>query len=357
MTIEQDHYTVEGVIHTMPDATQTIESARRLPEIAVITDLGDGNDGTIYPHEKLNSDQVEQAIQDVAGPEYRKKATRRWRCVDGRIPEGGLKNMEGYADPQIAGGYVIADISVDLMMNVMNEEDRHSEKVAAKTREAIADGIEVVIHGDNNVARDEAGDPLEETNAAGCKANVEQRTVLRRNAENADIVIPKAMAVAKAAGIDKYYVDQSGEASDGALADRSAELIEVGRVNAENDAYWDTAPSQVVDITIANGGQYEEVIEDHTEVVAVADCAEGAIDEEQYMRDHVVVLEDGTEVTLEAFIASIAEYKKLQFELAEKHDRTGQWAADKTLAVILQTVGTVKKLTKDGFKVAVTVQA
>lgn len=338
----------------MPDVVNHhVNSNEKLvPEIVAVVDLGEGNDGSIFPDD-LSESQLKSAINDIASPEYRRRPTRRWRCVDGRVPEGGLSNEEGLADPQIAGGYIIADTSADLMLEVMAPEDRHSDRVARKTTQAISDDIEVIVHGDDHVETNELGESLTETNKAGCKANVEQRTILERNAENADIVIPKVMAVAKIAGLAQYYTDQDGRPHEGALADRITGMINTGKQNADNDAYWDITPEQKVDTIVANGGKYEELIEEHAEVVAVADCSEGAIDEEHYMRDHVIEHADGTSTTLEAFIASIGEYKKLQFELAEKHGRSEVWAADKTLAVILQTVGTVKRLTKDGFPVAI----
>jgi hypothetical protein len=304
---------------TFEDITYKQETLT-MPEILAVTDLGKNNKGTISAAD-VDSVALQSLINDLARPEYRKKPTNRFRCVDGRLPEGGLQPESDEADPQGAGGEPVFEPIIDFMIETENDE-KLSSKVVRHTKRAKGHGRPVVMHGDNRKGK------------GGCGANAKKREVLLMNAENADIIAPKAWSVSEAAGISHLLVQ-----------DDVIKLILTGKENAERDELWDITPEQHVDIAVENGAEYEELIEEHAEKVINVDVSEYAFDEESYMRDHPNPNKPGS--SYEAFVASVGVYKKIAFEDAAKEGKTDRDAALRVLGFILFNIGVPKELTAE----------
>lgn len=319
----------DGIIPVSGDARKDIV----MPEIKAIIGLGEGDEGTISSAH-LPKEVLEGAIEATTDVRFQKAPTNRWRCVDGRTPEGGVQTREGYSDPQLAGGLVVNEVSADIMTGTA--DSTLSATVARNTRTALTNGQQVVVHGDNHVHADEHGN-TPETNKAGCGANKFQRYVLHKNAENAEVIAPIVFAASELAGLDTLW--QNPEQ----LKDEIYTLIQRGKEVADNDSFWDIGPEGVVDVIVANGGEYEELIEDHLEVFAAMELqSDSTFDEESFMQAHEY---EGK--PLEAFIASVGLYAKYTFEQAEKNGVNKQEAAKRVLATVLAHVGTLKKLTNN----------
>lgn len=291
-----------------------------MPTIVAVTDLGPNNRGQISASD-LTQELKEQLAQDVASPEYRKKPTNCFRCVDGRLPEGGLVKDPESADPQGAGGESVFQTAIDFMMPDGTSKPL-SARVAENTKYAISRNRQVKIHGDTHKRK------------GGCGANVQLRNTLHANAENMDIVAPKAWAFMEATGLDSFLEQ-----------DDVTQTIVHGKTSADNDSLWDATPEQVVDIAVENGATYEELIEEHREKLIVADISEYAFDEEAFMRDHPDPNDPSK--SLEAFIASIGVYKRMAFEDAAARGQTERDAALRVLGFVLFNIGVPKELTAE----------
>lgn len=288
---------------------QVMEEQRTMPVIVAVTGLGPNNKGAIGP-EDIPTDTRERLQQDVARPEYVRRATRRFRCVDGRLCESGTQHMEDEADPQIAGGMAITDTVVQYM--VAQDPEPLAQLVATTTRAAVADGYPVVVHGDAHAGK------------AGCGANKNLREILRSNTANVDIVAPVAWSLTQQLGIDAWLEPED-----------ASRLIVSGSLQANNDALWNATPEQVTDIIIANGGTYEELAGDHNEKLLRVDTTPDSFDEAGFMTDH-----DG----IQAFNASLGAYKNATFERTLRRGGTEHEAAREVLAGIIWHIGVAKQL-------------
>lgn len=290
----------------------------KVPELVLVTPLGDNNDGTIGPNGQPDDNAALTAhmATEVGRAEYSKPPTNRWVCVDGRVTAAKMKETERLnADPQTAGGLPLTELSVDFMLH--DNPKPVSVTLAATTKKTIDNKQQAIVHGDEHVHFD------------GCGCNVKQREILQRNAANIDIVTPIAWTFAEKLGIDKYLE-----------IDDVTKMVVTGEKNAENDELWDATPAEKVQIILDNGGEYEEFIADHTELITRADISNAAFDEAAFIRDHTD--EDGN--ALRAFSASFGALKAYYFEVAEKNGTSVHDAALRTVAAILHNLGTAKRL-------------
>lgn len=284
-----------------------------MPIVIAVTDLGPGNTGTISAADVPPARRAE-LIKAVANPEYRKRATNRFRCVDGRTPEGGLQAPEGMADPQEAGGAAVSETAADFMD--AEQTFTLSEGVARNTKANVDNGYPVVIHGDDHKGK------------KGCLANLKMRETLWANAENIEVVAPKAWTVATELGLDRWLTE-----------DDVTEKIVAGKNSADDDKRWDATAEEVVDIALDNGAEYEELVEEHMERLAVVDVSPDAWSEEQFMKDHTNEAGD----PIEAFVVSIGAVRDKLMDIARKTGQTERAAASKTLGVLLFNIGLTKQ--------------
>ncbi len=297
------------------------------PQILLVTPLGENNLGTIGPNGTYEENLAlsTHMAKEVARPEYRKPPTNRWVCVDGRVSEAKMLDLEREdADPQTAGGLPITELSVDFMLN--KNPAPVSVTLAETTKKTIANGQKAVVHGDTHA------------HTAGCGCNAKQQEILEKNAANIDIVTPIAWEFVKQLGIDKHM--QIEDVTD---------MIVVGGQNASNGDLWDATPEEKVQIVLDNGGEYEELIDDHTEFTTRADTSEMAFDEAAFIRDHT----DENGNALRAFSASFGLLKKYYFEVAEKEGSSLHDAALRTVAAILHNLGTAKRLSNKDMQAAI----
>jgi hypothetical protein len=288
---------------------------RNMPSVLVVTDLGKHNLGTISA-ERLQGEEREQFVGDVGKPEYQKLPTNRFVCVDMRLPEGGRQTPEGYADPQIAGGPAITETAVDMMF----DEDQKapvSQLVAKNTREVRTAGYRVAVHGDAKKKK------------AGCGANGHDRETLQHNAENVDIIGPKAWYVSQQMGLDAHINEND-----------IVWLITNGGRNAQKDELFDVTPEQKVDIIIKNGGEYEELQHEHLEHAIAAEVGDKVFDQEGFMHDHVTA--DGLE--LGAFAAAFGAYKEMVFKKTQMLGGSERDAALRMAAAVIFNLGLPKEL-------------
>jgi uncharacterized Zn-binding protein involved in type VI secretion len=289
--------------------------AEDMPTVLAVTDLGEHNHGKISAA-GLQGERREAFVGDIAKPEYHKLATNRFVCVDMRLPEGGRDLPEGYADPQIAGGPAVNETAVDMMV-VGDQTQPQSELIAKNTREVRDTGYRVAVHGDSHKKK------------AGCGANGNDRETLRSNAQNIDVVAPKAWYLSQELGLEAYITQ-----------DDVVRLITNGAHNAEKDELFDVTPEEKVDIIVKNGGEYEELQFDHEEHAIAVEVGDKVFDQEGFMHDHIS--ENGTE--LGAFAAALGAYKKLEFEKTARLGGDERDAALRMVATILFNLGLPKEL-------------
>jgi hypothetical protein len=284
-------------------------------ELVGVVDLGPGNTGTLSVGHFTES-QKEELFNDCTRPEYWKKATGRFRCIDGRVPEGGLAGPESdEADPQGPGGEPVFQTAIDFMTEE-NPTETLSFKVAKNTKNSISQDRHPVVHGDDHKGK------------AGCKANAAMRDGLRENGKNIGVVVPKVWAVSKLRGLDEYITEED-----------IYSIIRIGAANAENDALWDATPEQVADIAVANGAEYEELIEEHREGLAILALSEDeAFDEVGFMEDHL----DADGKPIEAFVESVGVYEKTAFKDAASSGKSKRHAALRTAGFVANGVGIAK---------------
>jgi hypothetical protein len=192
--------------------------------------------------------------------------------------------------------------------------------VAGNTQQTIQRGRIPVVHGDEHAGEE------------GCGANKHLRPILAHNARNIDVIAPRAWAVAEAVGITAYLTE-----------DDVTTMIVTGAKNAEDESIWDTTAAERIEIAVQNGATYVVCQGAHTEGVILAKVSEGAIDKDQYNKDHTHP--DGT--IDEVFIASMGEYAKVASEDAQKEGLSERDAAINALGFILWNIGTPKDLTAE----------
>lgn len=216
------------------------EQAMQHAFTAAVVELGEHNEGSFGPTTDVEA-RFSDLVDKVARPEYRRKPTGNWRCVDGRKDEKGAVEDAEYADGQVPGSLPITNTAGD-MMNPEATDLRLSERVAANTQEAVADGHEVTVHGDDHAEEE------------GCAANLKMRETLAKTAENSDIVAPLAWAECQMTGLDQHVAEE--DVMDAIIA---------GGERAKDDKVWDATAKQVIGIAVANGAQYQRLKGKHRE--------------------------------------------------------------------------------------------
>ncbi|MEK7600112.1 MAG: hypothetical protein AAB462_03710 [Patescibacteria group bacterium] len=297
-----------------------------------VTDLGPRNKGTFGPHAGIAEADCVAIAEAAASEAYTREPTNRWRCVDGRqSPEevqGAGRVGEAYADPQIAGSIPVSETAAAFMDEPTSHKP-HSQNLADKTRQAIEDGLEVIVHGDDA------------NHKAGCKANVDVRNALLFNAENSDVVVPKVWEISKALGL-QHWIDE----------DDVTKSVVSGAVAAKNDSLWDVTPEQAVDIMVANGAEYEELVDVHSEMTERVDITPTTFDKTSFIQDHSTPASK-----VQAFAASLGCYKQEAFRRAAIHGQHEREAALQTMRVVLFNAGLSKTLITEGTKVGLVVPA
>lgn len=300
--------------------TTELQGEVYMPTIVAVTDLGAGNTGKISA-ENLSKDEKETFVAQLALPEYNLPATKTFTCVDMRVLEEGdaIQPEENEADPQIAGSLALTETASDLMVTP-HQTEPVSELVARNTRESISAGYTIRVHGDTGHKK------------AGCGAArlLADRSVLRKNAENADAVAPLVWGAAKAIELDKWVTE--GDVG---------ELIVTGKENADNDALFDVTPEQIIDIQTANGAEYEELAGEHFEGAIDLKITGGAFAKKRFMLAHP----RPTGGHNGAFAAALVEYRDAVFDIVKMRGGTELDAAKRVLAGLLFNVGALKGLT------------
>lgn len=284
-----------------------------MPLQVVTVDLGPRNSGQFGPDD-IDPAKQDQIVAADANDKYRRPATRRYCCVDGRCSAEEVaiadKDLE-YADPQIPGGKAVIEAAVVMM----SKPAKLSDILAQATQEAQAQGYIVTVHGANG-------------NKAGCKANEDMQLVLQENGANIAIVIPTAVAVAEQIGI-----------SDLVQAEKISQAIMTGRTAAETDALWDVDAVGAVDTVLAAGGEYIDLQGDHHEKAIRVDVSPGATHKAALVAD---VSEADRPV--QQFIASLGQYKKDIFEDYAAAGKPEAEAALHVMKAIVYTIGISKHL-------------
>jgi hypothetical protein len=306
-------------IQEKQDATEESSGSEAVPALLLAaTDFGRGNQGRIG--NKLEDEQKQALIHDVGDGNYWKKPSRRWICVDGRLPRHMRKLAEGEADPQTAGGIVLTNVAIDLMLTDMHPEPV-SSAAARHTRDAFRDELKPVIHGD---ARGQK---------AGCGANQHFRDALRINADNEGSVARLAWQCCQWLKIDEWVTERS-----------LTQAIQTGKLNADNEDVWDAEPEHVTSIIMNEGADYEELMGDHKENIAVMDFGGHAFDKAEFNKDHD---HDFNGHAVSAFGASMGELKDTMFQRIKQHGGSDHDAAMRVACAVLFNIGVCKAITND----------
>jgi hypothetical protein len=302
------------------------EKEQPMTQVAVI-DLGPNNIGTFGPAPGTPEIECIKKAETSCDEKYNRPATNRYICVDGRLTVQETAVLEAgdspeKADPQIAGGIAVSETAASYM-DTVSTHAKQSLVVAGKTRSAVEDGIKVTVHGDQKKGK------------AGCKALADIRTSLHFNAENADIVAPKAWAVSQALGLDQWINED----------DITSSVLD-GKRAADNDELWDVTPEEASDIMVANGAEYLVCVGDHQEESLRIDITEGAFSKVDHARDNST-----PDHQAQAFSASMGKYKKDRFARTLKHGGTERDAALEVMRVILFNADMSKILINENTKV------
>ncbi len=296
-------------------------------KIVVITDLGPDNVGIFGPSGQTN-EVCEAYAQAAASPEYSRRP-QGWRCVDGRPSGDDLQAIEQGLDAETAASQIAGSLPVsETAAGYMDDPSKHlphSEMLAEDTFNAIQDGEEILVHGDESLGK------------AGCKANADTRSALRFNAANADIVIPKVWSIVQLMGLDKHIEE-----------DDLMKSVLNGKKAADNDELWNVTPEGAVDVMVANGAQYEELVGAHHEHAERIDLTDEAFDKAAFIRD-----QSTAEGQVQAFAASFGGYAKMAFRRAQMHGETERSAALKISRVMLFNTGLSKMLLNEDARVGV----
>jgi len=287
-------------------------------KIIAITDLGAGNAGSVSAA-GLPSIRREELTTALTYPEYRRKPTDRFRCIDGRFPEGGLETDEGYTDPGIAGGEAVTDAAASFMLD---DEVTVSQAVTTSVTAILGQGRPVVVHGDNNKGE------------SGCGAAVQLATgaVFVANAVNQRVVTEKSWAIAGLVGLH----DQLSEID-------VAKMIDRGARKAKMDGKIDMTAEELVQEARRLGAEYEELLDEHHEKAIELEVGDNVLDRAALTRDFQT--QDGKPI--EAFVASIKAYRDTKFADFKAQGKTEVEAAKHVLAAIIFNVGVSKQLTAE----------
>ena len=286
-----------------------------MPLQVITTTLGENNVGSYGPDD-ISEEKRTEIAQANTDPSYRRRASNRYICVDGRCTQTELDqadlDLEEY-DPQMPGGKAVLETAIDFMLNP--DPQPLSVTVPAKTRGVIESGRRVTTHGANG-------------NKEGCKANQDMAQVLKENAANMDIVVPIAVSVNQGLGIDRFF-----------RTDRLTEMVVTGNGASDNETLWDLDAAGVVNAVVASGGEYLDLVGDHSEKGIRVDLQEGAVRRAKLVKD--LSAEDKA---IQQFIASLGQYKK---DIFEQYAANGQSETDAALhvaAAVLYTIGISKHL-------------
>jgi hypothetical protein len=184
--------------------------------------LGSNNLGYFGP-----KSETEAKIADsYADEKYTGPVADESGCMDDRNEHYVLRLPGNRAISELVGDYMVREFSES------GEELQAvplSRATARKVHELIVMGRTPQFHGD------------EASGKKGCAANLNMRTSLAYNAENADHQAPLALERLRLLGIDTLGVaDLKG-------------MIEVGGERASHDALWDVDAEGVVDIAEKSG--------------------------------------------------------------------------------------------------------
>lgn len=282
-------------------------------------DLGPNTIGTFGPAPGLPSEMLDKARSNIGSHEYSRTPSNRWICVDGRLTEAQWEdfgeNEYGEADPAIPGGIVVSETG-DVYMQEPDAHKPRSVVTAEVTLQAVADDVNVVIHGDNTKGKE------------GCKANSDLRGGLSFAAQNSDIVVPLAWTILGALDVQKH-INQ----------DEIARAIINGDQAAQNDSIWDVTASEVVDIAVANGAEYEELVGEHVEAFERADVTPNAFAKTEFAHHH-----SSDEHMVNVLSASLGAYAAECYRRAEINGENSRDAAMKIMRVTTLSVAMSKML-------------
>lgn len=286
-----------------------------MPLQVLTTNLGENNVGPYGPAD-IDSHKQAQIIEANANAEYRRPASNRYICVDGRSTqveheEADMDHSE--YDPQMAGGEGVLETVKYLMTT--NDPQPLSVVVPEGVKRVIENGRRVTVHGANG-------------KLDACAANAEMRNVLRENSANMDIVVPIAFSVNEGLGIAEFV-----------SAQQLAEMVVTGNRAADKDTVWDLDAIGVTNAIKDAGGEYLDYVGDHHEKAIRADLQEGAIKKAKLTKD----LSDELK-TVQQFIASLGQYKKDIFEQFAKNGQSEAEAAADVAKAVLYTIGISKHL-------------
>lgn len=194
---------------------------------------------------------------------------------------------------------------------------RQSELVAATTKELVADGIEVWVHGDNHAGQE------------GCAANKHWRGILQLGGRTPDVIAPTVWAFME--GLDLGHA---------AKRSRIRDLIMTGAKRAEDESFWDISPGELVRIAVANGAKYHELEREHKTACTRVDLSPNIFDNHKFRTSHQT--HDG--LPLGAFSITLGAYKNNLLQRAEKHGYDEAWVANKVMEAAIFTVASSKKL-------------
>ncbi|HET7060535.1 MAG TPA: hypothetical protein VFH99_04490 [Candidatus Saccharimonadales bacterium] len=291
-----------------------------MPTLTVdVTDLGPNNVGALGPA-GLDEEQMSKVVNALAAPEYSLPASNRWICIDGRCSAKEMSRIDARhdADPQTAGSITITETAASYMDDPSTHQPQ-SVVTAELTRSAVADGLEVVLHGDKLNGK------------GGCKANALLREVLRFTDDNIDILAPRLWQACQRMGLDKWITEDDIFTS-----------ARNGNIAANDEKLWDCTAEEVVDIAVAGGAEYEEFEGEHAEVMDREDHTEGAFNKPRFNRDHA-----GGSRPLQVFSASVGKYRAEVFRRAKLHGWTEREAALRTMRAKLFNRAAKKMLMSD----------
>ena len=288
-----------------------------------VVDLGPNSLGTIGPEESADSEEYNRHVsREVAKPEYVKPPNSLWACIDGRCRKlTGHQDDSLTANPQTAGSIALTDTSVYFMLE--DKPKSLSTVLAASTRLAIDDGCRVMVHGGHD--------------KSDCAANIRQNQSLLYNAENIDVVVALAWNLGRQLGLNEHMTIEDVN-----------RLVITGAKAASDDALWDLSPEEKVDIQLANGAKYVDLIGDHGEKVVRFDFSDMAYDENAFVADH----RNDRILNLMAFNVSAGHLMKEYYRRAKLHGQTVEEAASRTMAAILYNIGVAKLICNGKMPVA-----
>lgn len=202
-----------------------------------VLDLGPNNIGSLGADSlPANNNNFRVAYED---PDYRlQNLLDVYVCMDGRFDPNNFA--------QVLGGIAIFDTYIDVMMrahNTSHPAEKVSNVLVANVKDAIEDGFEVTVHGDQAKGKE------------GCAANLVMQDLLRFQSENIDIIAPLAWTVAEQLGVTQQLARED-----------TTRMALNGKESADNEELWDVTAVERVDLIVANGGRYIELQGSHGEV-------------------------------------------------------------------------------------------